>query len=54
MSTVAHQPRWMNDELWTFRQTVRHFIQEQFVSHQAHWRQQYRPDAEPCSLPRIA
>jgi acyl-CoA dehydrogenase len=36
----------MNDELRLFRDTVRHFIQKEFVPHQARWRQQHFPDAE--------
>jgi acyl-CoA dehydrogenase len=36
----------MDDELQMFRKTVRQFIQEQFVPHQARWREQHRPDDE--------
>jgi acyl-CoA dehydrogenase len=36
----------MDDELQMFRKTVRQFIQEQFVPHQARWREQHRPDEE--------
>lgn len=46
MSTIAYQSPWMDDELQMFRNTVRLFIQEQFVPHQARWREQHRPDDE--------
>jgi acyl-CoA dehydrogenase len=36
----------MDDDLRIFRKTVRQFIQEEFVPHQARWREQHRPDAE--------
>jgi acyl-CoA dehydrogenase len=36
----------MNDELRTFRSTVRQFIQNEFVPHQTRWREQHRPDLE--------
>jgi acyl-CoA dehydrogenase len=36
----------MNEELQLFRKTVRQFIQEEFVPHQARWREQHRPDDE--------
>jgi acyl-CoA dehydrogenase len=36
----------MTEELWMFRSTVRQFIDEEFVPHQARWREQHRPDAE--------
>jgi acyl-CoA dehydrogenase len=36
----------MNDELRIFRSTVRRFVQDKFVPHQARWRQQHHPDAE--------
>ena len=35
----------MNDELRLFRDSVRRFIQEEFVPRQAHWREQHHPDA---------
>lgn len=44
MSIPAYQSSWMNDELRMYRKTVRQFIQEEFVPHQARWRQQHRPD----------
>lgn len=46
MSIIAYQSPWMDDELQMFRKTVRQFIQEQFVPHQARWREQHRPDDE--------
>jgi acyl-CoA dehydrogenase len=36
----------MNDELRTFRATIRKFVQEEFTPHQTRWREQLRPDAE--------
>ena len=46
MSSFSYQSPWMNAELRIFRETVRNFIQKEFVPHQAHWRQQHFPDAE--------
>jgi acyl-CoA dehydrogenase len=46
MSTVAYQSPWLNDELRMFRKTVRRFIEEEFLPHQARWREQHRPDDE--------
>jgi acyl-CoA dehydrogenase len=46
MSTITCQSPWMNDELRMFRETVRKFIQKEFLPHQARWRQQHYPDAE--------
>jgi len=46
MPNIAYQSPWMNDDLRTFRKTVRRFIQEELAPHQARWRQQHRPDAE--------
>jgi len=37
---------WMNEELDLFRKTVRRFLQEEFVPHEARWREQHKPDAE--------
>src|SRR5258708_38974528 len=45
MNTLYQSP-WMSDALRMFRTAVRQFIQEEFVPHQARWRQQQRPDAE--------
>lgn len=36
----------MDGGLRIFRKTVRQFIQEEFVPHQARWQQQHRPDEE--------
>lgn len=46
MSNQSVESAWMNDELRMFRSTVKRFIQEEFVPHQARWRQQHGPDAE--------
>jgi len=46
MARVSYQSPWMNEELQLFRKTVRQFIQEEFVPHQARWREQHRPDDE--------
>jgi acyl-CoA dehydrogenase len=45
MNTLYQSP-WMSDALRMFRTAVRQFIQEEFVPHQARWRQQQRPDAK--------
>lgn len=36
----------MNDELRMFRKTARRFVQEEFVPHEARWREQHRVDGE--------
>jgi acyl-CoA dehydrogenase len=46
MSSVAYKSPWLDDELEMFRKTVRRFMQEEFVPHQARWREQHRPDEE--------
>lgn len=46
MLNVAYESPWMNEDLRVFRKTVRRFIQEELAPHQAHWRQQRRPDAQ--------
>jgi acyl-CoA dehydrogenase len=43
---MTYESPWMNDELRMFRKTVHRFVQEEFLPHQARWRQQHRPDAE--------
>jgi len=43
---IAYQSSWMNDELRTFRTTVRQFIENEFAPHQTRWRLQRRPDIE--------
>jgi acyl-CoA dehydrogenase len=42
---MTYQSPWINDELRLFRATVRRFIQEEFLPHQARWQQQCRQDA---------
>jgi acyl-CoA dehydrogenase len=37
---------WINEEIQLFRKNVRRFIQEEFVPHEAHWREQHRVDRE--------
>jgi acyl-CoA dehydrogenase len=37
---------WVNEELQLFRKTVKRFIQEEFVPHEARWREQHRVDAD--------
>ena len=37
---------WINEELQLFRKTVKRFIQEEFVPHEARWREQHRVDAD--------
>ncbi|HLW76070.1 MAG TPA: acyl-CoA dehydrogenase family protein, partial [Bryobacteraceae bacterium] len=37
---------WINEEVQLFRKTVRRFVQEEFVPHEARWREQHRVDAE--------
>jgi acyl-CoA dehydrogenase len=46
MSSHTYKSPWMNSELRIFRDTVRKFIQAEFVPHQDRWRQQHFPDAE--------
>jgi len=43
---TAHEPSWTTDDVRSFRTMVRQFIQQQFVPHQARWREQHRPDPE--------
>jgi alkylation response protein AidB-like acyl-CoA dehydrogenase len=40
-----YQSAWMNEDVRMFRKTVRQFVQNEFVPHQARWREQHRPDA---------
>ena len=37
---------WTNEDIQLFRKTVKRFIQEEFVPHEARWREQHRVDAE--------
>jgi len=46
MPSFTYESPWINDELRMFRSAVRKFIQNEFVPHQARWREQRRPDAE--------
>jgi len=46
MSSCAYQSPWITDDVRLFRKTARQFIQEEFVPHQARWREQQRPDTE--------
>jgi len=46
MTPVAYRSAWMNDEVQLFRETVRRVILEEFVPHQARWREQHRPDPD--------
>src|SRR5947209_6010148 len=41
MSSTYQSP-WLNDELRMFRQTVRRFIEEEFLPDQPHWREHHR------------
>jgi len=37
---------WINEDLQLFRKTVKRFINEEFVPHEARWREQHRVDPE--------
>jgi acyl-CoA dehydrogenase len=37
---------WINEDIQLFRKTVKRFIQEEFVPHEARWREQHRVDPE--------
>lgn len=37
---------WINEEIQLFRKNVRRFIQEEFVPHEARWREQHRVDSD--------
>lgn len=43
---IPYKSPWMNEELEMFRKQVRRFVQEEFVPHEARWRQQHRVDAD--------
>jgi alkylation response protein AidB-like acyl-CoA dehydrogenase len=45
MPPAAYIAPWMNDEVRMFRNTVRHFVEKEFVPQQARWREAHRPDA---------
>src|SRR5438105_1445125 len=42
---TSYQSAWMNEDVRMFRKTARQFVQNEFVPHQARWREQHRPDA---------
>lgn len=46
MSSGNHHSPWVTDDVQTFRNTVRQFIEKEFRPHQGRWRQQRYPDAE--------
>ena len=46
MSAVAYRSHWASEDAETFRRSVRHFVQKEFVPQQARWHAQHRPDAE--------
>jgi acyl-CoA dehydrogenase len=46
MPLVTYESPWTTDEVRIFRNTVRQFIQTNFVPHQARWREQHHADAE--------
>ena len=46
MASAVYQSPWTNDEVRMLRTTARQLIQQEFVPHQARWREQHRPDAE--------
>ena len=46
MAAAGYQSPWTNDEVRMLRTTARQLIQQEFVPHQARWREQHRPDAE--------
>jgi alkylation response protein AidB-like acyl-CoA dehydrogenase len=45
MSRSDHESPWVNDEVRMFRNTVRQFVEKEFVPQQARWREAHRPDA---------
>lgn len=45
MTSSAYESPWMDDELRLYRDSVRRFIQEEFLPHQTRWREQHHPDA---------
>jgi alkylation response protein AidB-like acyl-CoA dehydrogenase len=46
---TKNESPWMNEELRTFRSTIRQFLAREFVPQQERWREQRRPDAEAWS-----
>jgi acyl-CoA dehydrogenase len=45
-TTHPYVSPWINEEIQLFRKTARRFIQEEFVPHEARWREQHRVDAD--------
>lgn len=46
MSSGNYQSPWLTDDARAFRNTVRQFVQNEFVPQQARWRAQHYPDRE--------
>jgi acyl-CoA dehydrogenase len=46
MPTNTYESPWMNEDLQIFRKTVRQFIREEFVPHQARWEKDHHPGME--------
>ena len=46
MPAPTYESPWVTEEVRTLRNTVRRFVQTDFVPNQARWREQHRPDAE--------
>ncbi|HVH67070.1 MAG TPA: acyl-CoA dehydrogenase family protein [Gemmatimonadales bacterium] len=44
MPSCTYQSPWANDDVRMFRETVRQFVQKEFVPVQDRWREQQRPD----------
>jgi len=42
----GYKSPWMDDDLGIFRSSVRQFMREEFVPHEARWREQHRVDRE--------
>ena len=45
-TTHPYVSPWINEDIQLFRKTVKRFVQEEFVPHEARWREQHRVDAE--------
>jgi len=43
---MSYQSPWETEEVTMYRRTVRQFVENEFVPHQARWREQHRPDAD--------
>jgi acyl-CoA dehydrogenase len=46
MTLASYQSPWVTDDVRIFRKTVRQFVQEEFVPHQARWRDEHHPGAD--------